>query len=497
MGRYLYYIAIQIASFTVLFCLLNSYSFTASAAEIRLPSLGGDSSASVMTPQQEQLLGEAFMRSLRQQIEIIEQPEIQHYIETLGQQLVLQSDDPTAPFEFFVVRDDSINAFAGPAGKIGIHTGLIERAESEGELAAVLAHEIAHVTQRHLMRRLESQQNQSLQTAATVLATIIAASTNPQMGEAMIATSTGLSIQQQINFTRSNEQEADRVGMQILHGAAYHPRNMPAFFKRLQQASRHDGTSVPEYLRTHPLSLSRIADAEGRIPQFAPIPGRSSEEFHRIRNLLLIERITPPEAAVRRYQAELQQADNLTIRSRLQFGLGSAQLRAGHTQQALQQLLPLLQLEEDAPTLLTQIALAEVELGQLSTALQRIQQVRQLYPGHLALLQFHTTLLQQNGSLQEAIRQLEQGITDNPGNPLLYRQLAHIHSTANHPTASHLALAHYHYLRGETKIALQQIDYADRTAKRNHSDFILFSKIDERRRQYEAKELLEKSEGRS
>lgn len=500
MGRYLYYITSQIASITVLFCLLSSYSFTASGAEIRLPSLGGDSTASVMTPQQEQLLGEAFMRSLRQQIEIVEQPEIQYYIETLGQQLVLQSDDPTAPFEFFVVRDDSINAFAGPAGKIGIHTGLIEKAESEGELAAVLAHEIAHVTQRHLMRRLESQQNQSLQTAATVLATIIAASANPQMGEAMIATSTGLSIQQQINFTRSNEQEADRVGMHILHGAAYHPRNMPAFFKRLQQASRHDGESLPEYLRTHPLSLSRIADAEGRIQQFAPIAGRSSEEFHRIRNLLLIEKATLPEAAVRHYLAELQQepqqANSTTTQSRLQFGLGSALLKAGRPQQALEQLLPLLQQEADAPTLLMQVAQAEVALGRPAAALQRIQQVRQLYPNHLALLQFHTSLLQQNGAFQQAIQQLEQAITNNPGHPLLYRQLARIHTSANHPTASHLALAHYHFLRGETKIALQQIDYAERAAKRSQSDFILFSTIDERRRQYETKEQLEKREER-
>ncbi len=494
MGRYLYYITSQIASFSVLFCLLISTASPLSAAEIRLPSLGGDSSNTVMSPQQEQLLGEAFMRSLRQQIEIIEQPEIQHYIETLGQQLVLQSDDPTASFEFFVVRDDSINAFAGPAGKIGIHSGLIEKAESEGELAAVLAHEIAHITQRHLMRRIESQQNQSLQTAATVLATIVAASASPQAGEAMIATTTGLSIQQQINFTRSNEQEADRVGMQILHGATYSPSHMPAFFKRLQQASRHEGDTLPEYLRTHPLSLSRIADAEGRIPQFAPTADRNSETFYRIRNLLLVDKFTHPQAAVRHYQSALEHATNKLERRRLQFGLGVAYLKMGKTQSAQQQLQPLLSQAADAPVLLMQIARAEAIQGDYTSALRRIEQARQLYPGHTALLLLHTTLLQQQGSFAIAIQQLQQGIADSTNPAALYRQLAELHSSANHPTESHLARAHYHFLHGETKLALQQLDYADRAIKNGESDFILFSTIDERRRQYEAKERLEKAE---
>jgi predicted Zn-dependent protease len=493
MGGYLYYIARQSASFTVSFSLLLLLGSPLQAAEIRLPSLGGDSSASVMTPQQELLLGEAFMRSLRQQIEIIEQPEIQHYIETLGQQLVSQSDDPTAPFEFFVVRDDSINAFAGPAGKIGIHSGLIEKAESEGELAAVLAHEIAHVTQRHLMRALESRQNQSLQTAATVLATIIAASASPQAGEAMIATSAGLSLQQQINFTRSNEQEADRVGMQTLHNAEYAPKNMSAFFKRLQQASRHDGETVPEYLRTHPLSLSRIADAESRIGQYAPVSRRSDEEFQRIRTLLKIPQFTNPQSAVRHYQKALQQS-SLEQQQILQFGLGIALQQAEAPKQALQQLLPLLEQQPEAPTLLIQIARSEAESGATQQALQRIREISRIYPTHRALAQFHAELLQQQRQFDPAIQRLQQTIADHPTHPALYQQLATPHTLANHPPESHLALAHYHFLRGETKVALQQLDYAERASKKTGTNFILFSSIDERRREYESKQALEKAE---
>lgn len=493
MGRYLYYIASQIASFTLSFSLFLGGNLSAHAAEIRLPSLGGDSTTSVMSPQQEQLLGEAFMRSLRQQIEIIEQPEIAHYITTLGQQLVLQSDDPSASFEFFVVRDDAINAFAGPAGKIGIHSGLIEKAESEGELAAVVAHEIAHVTQRHLMRALESRQNHSLQTAATVLATLIAASASPQAGEAMIATSAGLSLQQQINFTRSNEQEADRVGMQILHSAEYPPEKMSAFFKKLQHASRHDGESLPEYLRTHPLSLSRIADAESRVQQYAPVPRRSDEEFQRIRTMLLIQKAANPQQAVRHYQNTLQQSPPQQQLS-LQFGLGYALLSANAPKRALEQLEPLLLQQPDSPTLTIQVARAEAETGHLSHALQRVAEISRLYPNHLALIQFHAELLQQAKQLDGAIERLQQGVDHHPYTAALYRQLASLHTLANHQPESHLALGHYHFLRGETKIALQQLDYAERASRKSATNFILSSTIDARRRQYETKEQLERRE---
>lgn len=492
MGAYLYYIPLKIASLSWLFSLLLLISPPVESAEIRLPSLGGDSTVSVMTPQQEQLLGEAFMRALRKQIDIIEEAEIHHYIETLGQQLVLQSDDPTAPFEFFVVRDQSINAFAGPAGKIGIHTGLIEKAESEGELAAVVAHEIAHVTQRHLMRAFESQQQQPLLTAATVLATIIAASASPQAGEAMIATSAGLSLQQQINFTRSNEQEADRVGMEILHGADYRPMHMTTFFKRLQQASRHESESLPEYLRTHPLNLSRIADAESRLGRYPSKPPRDSEEFYRIRSLLQIEQFTHPEAAIRHFQQQLAYTDPPQPSN--QFGLAVAYLQADRPSEALPILQTLHHNSPDTPTILLQLARAEIALKQPQKALKRLGNARRLYPTHIPLLLLQSELLHQQGQSAQAIQTIEEGIGNHPLSTMLYQQLALIHTQANHPVQSHLAQGHYHYLRGETKAALRQLDFADRAAKSAETDFILFSTIDARRRLYEEKETIEKAE---
>lgn len=498
MRRYLYYIPPQIASIPRLFCLLLLTQLTSiaslQAAEIRLPFLGGDPTAAILSPEREALLGESFMRSLRKQITIIDDPEINHYIEELGQRLALQSDDPEQSFEFFVVDDPSINAFAGPAGKIGIHSGLIEKARSEGELAAVLAHEIAHVTQRHLMRRLESHQNLSLQNAATVLATIIAASANPQAGQAVAATATGLSLQREINFTRGNEQEADRVGMQILHGAEYAPSHMPSFFKRLQQANRFSGEGIPEYLRTHPLTLSRIADAENRVAQYHASSNHESEDFYRIQQQLKLTHFSHPEAALRHYRQQLKQSIGASEQSRLQYGYGLALLQADQPQQALQQLLPLLEQQPDRAMLAIAIARAEIASGNSEQGLRRLAEIGQLYPSDQSITILHADQLLKQGRAAEAVKLLQLRLENAPTSALLYHKLATAHTQANHPPESHLAQAQFDFLRGETKAALRQLDYAERAARQNNGHFILFSTIDARRLRYEEKEVLEKSE---
>ena len=467
---------------------------TLQAGEIRLPSLGGDATASILSAEQEQLLGESFMRSLREQVTIIEQPVIHHYIQALGERLVLHSDTPEKKYTFLVVDNPSINAFAGPAGIIGVHSGLIELAASEGELAAVLAHEIAHVSQRHLMRRLESQQDLSIPTIATVLATVVAATASPEAGEAVAATATGLSLQQQINFTRGNEQEADHIGMKILHQAGYAPSSMPAFFRKRQKRTRGSGGTLPEYLRTHPLTLSRVADAEGRAAQYPPQEIMEDETFHLIRHALRVDRFNNPPVAVRHYRKQLQEVAGSPLRERSQYGLGIALLQADRPAEALQQLLPLLQSWPDQPVLTIAVAYAEVESGDPDAARERIRQLNSLYPAHLPLVLAHVELLLQTRRLDEAIHLLEQRLSQLPNSPMLYQQLATAHAQANHPAESHLAQAEYHFLRGETASALSQLDYAERAARGNQRNFILFSTIDARRLAYEEKEQREKRE---
>lgn len=498
MRRYLYYIGVEMASFRAILSIAVAVLLISTsplrAGEIHLPSLDGDATTSILSSEQEQLLGESFMRSLREQVTIIEHPVIHHYIQTLGERLVLHSDTPSNKYTFLVVDNPSINAFAGPAGIIGVHSGLIEMAEHEGELAAVLAHEIAHVSQRHLMRRLESQQDLSIPTIATVLATIVAASASPEAGEAVAATATGLSLQQQINFTRSNEQEADRIGMKILHQAGYAPSNMPEFFRKLQKRSRSSGDSLPEYLRTHPLTLSRVADAESRAAQYPPQETTEDETFQLIRHALRLNRFNNPPVAVRHYRKALQGMADSPFREHTQYGLGLALLQADRPTEALQQLLPLLQKWPDQPVLTIAVAYAEAEGGNPDTARERIQKLSSLYPGHLPLILAHVELLLQASRADEAVQLLERHLRQLSRSPMLYQQLATAHALANHPAESHLAQAEYHFLNGETESALRQLDYAERAAREGLHDFILFSTIDARRLAYEEKEQREKRE---
>ncbi len=184
-------------------------------------------------------------------------------------------------------------------------------------------------------------------------------------------------------------------------------------------------------------------------------------------------------------------------KSHLQFGLGLAYLQAGDSGNALEQFEPLLKQQPDTPTLIIQTAHAEAQSGKLNSALQRMEAISQLYPAHLALIITHVELLRQNQQYEMALQRLQKGISNHPSAPLLYQQLAITHTRANHPPQSHLAQAHYHYLRGETKAALHQLDYAERAARNNKSDFILFSTIDERRQRYKEKQRVEKENERS
>lgn len=235
--------------------------------KIQLPDMG-DSAGAVISPRQEKELGEAFFRDLHAKIHINEDAEIQQYIQSIGQRLAANSDNPGKHFHFFVVVDDNINAFAGPGGYIGVNSGLILLTEAESELASVLAHEIAHVTQRHLQRAFEMAGRLSIPAAAATLAAILLGAHSAELGQAALVAVQAGSTQFQVDFTRDNEKEADRIGMQTLSTADFDPRSMPVFFERLQKSSRYYGQNIPEFLRTHPVSASRIADTRGRAEQY-------------------------------------------------------------------------------------------------------------------------------------------------------------------------------------------------------------------------------------
>ncbi len=233
-----------------------------------LPTLG-EAAADDLSPANERRLGESIMRQVVRDPQYLADPDATEYVNALGYQLVAASPARHIDFNFFVIRDPMINAFALPGGFIGLHTGLVLTAQSESELAAVVAHEIGHVEQRHIARMLARQKDATAIAIGALLLALLAARSNSSssgdLTQAAILGGQAAAIQQQLNFSREAEREADRVGFQILVNAGFDARAMATFFGRLQQGMRLYESAAPSYLRTHPLTVERIGDIQTRV----------------------------------------------------------------------------------------------------------------------------------------------------------------------------------------------------------------------------------------
>ncbi len=243
-----------------------------------LPDIG-TAAAGTLTIDQELIYGDAYMRMLRASQPIINDPVINEYITNLGHRLVAHSDDVKTPFHFFMIRDRNINAFAFFGGYIALHSGLFLHAKTESELASVMAHEIAHVTQRHLARGMEEQARRTPATIAALAGSLLLAIAAPEAGIAAITATQASAMQGQINYTRSNEKEADRFGINTLAKAGFDVYAMPGFFGRLADEYRYSSTPPPMLL-THPLPQDRITDSRARAQQYRPKQLQASIQYH-------------------------------------------------------------------------------------------------------------------------------------------------------------------------------------------------------------------------
>ena len=254
-----------------------------------LPDLGSVAE-SVMSPQAERRLGESVMRELRNDPHYIEDPEVTAYLDTLGDKLVNAVPGAEWRFQFFAMRDPTINAFALPGGFVGVNTGLINIADNESELASVLAHEITHVTQHHIARLFARQQQLQLPTMAAMVAAILLGNSSPDLAVGAATAAQAGNVQANISYTRGFEKEADRIGFQRLVAAGFDPKGMPEFFEKMQRYTQlSDDGSVPAYLRDHPVTTERIADAENRAAHAQYHPHPDSIEFGLVRAKLRAE----------------------------------------------------------------------------------------------------------------------------------------------------------------------------------------------------------------
>ena len=424
-----------------------------------LPDIG-DSSGSLISPTQEMELGEEFMRSVRAQATLITDPDIEGYISQLGARLVANSDAPAYPFTFFVVDNPEINAFAGPGGYIGVHTGLILAAENESELAGVMAHEIAHVTQRHLLRAYESANQMSLPTAAGMIAAILLgiAGSNPEAGIAAMSAIQGASIQQQLNFTRANEREADRIGIQTLAHSGIDPYGMPTFFERLQQSTRLYGNNYPEFLLTHPVTSDRIAESMARAESFGHGKEVDTRDFQLIRARIRALGAENPPEVLKYFQAAAKKPD---AGPATRYGLALALWRNTDYSAAMKQLQALLDKDPDRKIYRSTLARLELDSGQTDKALKLYEDTLKLYPGDLVVGQYYTSALIQAGKAAEAREQAMRMLRDKRArNAEIYELWAKAASIAGPAWETNVASAEAYYLYGNLHFAIDQLNKA-------------------------------------
>lgn len=452
--------------------------FATHAGADDLPSLG-DASSSIVSPQQEHLLGRAWLALLRGQVPQLDDPQLKEFVENSVYRLAETSQVQDRRLEFILLNSNQLNAFAAPGGIIGVNGGLFLYAQTEAEYASVLAHELAHLSQRHFARGVEAQQRMQLPLMAAMLAGIVAAAAGAgDAGMATIFSAQAAAIQEQRRFSRQNEQEADRIGLVNLERAGYDPRAMPSMFERLMRQYRYDA-KPPEFLLTHPVSESRIADTRNRAEQYPAKGVEDSLRYQLMRARVQLTYEETPGVAAKRFRAMLDENPKLDA---ARYGLALAQMKNGQLSEAQQSLQPLLKGTPDDLTY--NLAQLELDMAQnhLDDAQRRLGHLLPLYPGSYSLQQSRIDLLLKQRRIQDAERALDELLKSRDKDPDVWYQVAEVRGLSGNTIGLHQARAEYFALVGDYKQALEQLDFAKRRAANN---FQLASRIDARQRELE------------
>ncbi|WP_426688452.1 M48 family metalloprotease [Rhodanobacter ginsengiterrae] len=474
--------------------------------DVRLPDLGSSANA-LISPGEAQDYGASMLRQMRALDMVVDDPLLDDYINDLGYRLVASSDKPKEHFSFLIVKDPEINAFAAPGGYIAVNSGLMTITRDESELAGVIAHEIGHITQNHLQRAFEDSKKDA-PLMALVLLGAIAAGASSHSGDAPIAVlagGQGLIAQKSINFTRKDEIEADRVGIQTLARAGFDPNAMAGFFQRMQDAmsAGAGGEDVPALLQTHPVTTSRISDAKARAAALIAAQKQrvSATEMDR----QLWEKSTAPIAFVKdptrllapRHQGELDtyalmrervnvlagDATRLatyygsSLQSRRDFdtpanhyGFALALTRSGRGAAAIEQLQPLLKSHPESLVLKLALADARLQAGQRAAALALYAELNAQSPRNRAVAVAYANALAAGGDKEQARlgANLLRPLLDNASEPAIYSSYARASDKAGDSVRAGEAYADASYYSGRPYDAMEQLK---RLLKRDDLDY--------------------------
>jgi len=424
-----------------------------------LPELG-DASAVAMTPQMERRLGEEVMREIRYgDPAYVEDPEITDYLQRLGNQLVAQVPGLRQDFQFFAMRDPTVNAFALPGGFIGVNTGLISLTDDESELASVLGHEIGHVEQHHIARMVSNQEQMQVPSMLALAAALLLAGSRPDLAAGAFAAIQGGAIQHQLSYTRDFEREADRVGFQTLRAANFDVNAMPQFFEKLQRATRlSDDGSAPSFLRTHPLTPERIADMEGRAAGVPYHQHRDSLDYYLVRAKLRAESGDAQDAveAIAGSVRDRRYVNEAAAR----YALVSARLRAGQVKQAQADLVALRATGAASPMIDSLAARVQLAAGDKAGALATLSEALKRYPGRLPLVYAYALALHEEGRNADVLALIDAPMRQFPYEAGLRELQAQAYAGLGKRLLQHQAQAEVYVLRGSVPAAIEQLQLA-------------------------------------
>ncbi|SHK44873.1 Putative Zn-dependent protease, contains TPR repeats [Marinobacter antarcticus] len=439
------------------FALVSSSAST--AQETRLPNIGGNGGG-LISGQQESDIGQQVMVSIRRSAPRITDPLVYDYLSAIVYRLV-----PSAPLEnrdltFALIDSPALNAFAVPGGIVGVNGGLFLNAATEQQFASVLAHELAHLSQRHFSRRLEQQETSAPLTIAGMIAGIVlSAVTQSDIGIAAIAGTQALAIQNMLAYSRLNEQEADRVGLDILATAGMDPRGMPEMFEIMMRQNRLQGSNVPEYLSTHPLTQNRVADTRNRAEQYPEKTIRDGQEYHLVRSRLQVHYSSSPEIAVETFESYLKTA-NAQSNEAIRYGLAVAYLNNNQFEKAANIINELLASNPGRITL--QVTLAEIRIQQnrLDEARSLLKDALSRNPGNYPITSTLADVEIAAGNGTQATEYLKQLTRRMPQQDYLWLRLAEAEGMARNIVGVHRARAEYDALMGDLESAQRQLRQA-------------------------------------
>lgn len=418
--------------------------------------------ADTLSIDEELAIGQVIYSQLRGQGGVLYDPVVQEYIQALGNKLVIHADNTKYPFTFFVINNQALNAFAFYGGHVGTHTGLIYRAETESELASVLAHEIAHVTQRHIVRRSQAAERSSPLQIASLIGGAILMMASPQAGIAAISAGNAGAMQNQINYTRTFEKEADRIGLRILSEAGFNPFSAADFFGKLLESKRWS-SQAPAFLQTHPLSLNRVAEARNRAENLPKVQHVSSEMFRLVKARIQARYFYTAKHNISDFTQRLKTHHNINKNapdSHLVYGLAIALMRDNQFTQALSLLQQLHRNNNENLAYVDALADVYIALNKFKQAIDLLKPLATKQPNNAIVTLNYANVLYKARQYSQAIEVLKDYLMINPDSVLGHQLISDAYAASQQPMQMHQANAEFYQLLSIHQKAIDELQFA-------------------------------------